>query len=240
MATEVTEHFTLDTVSGPLKRFRRPAGRFDPNGAWQSEYGVYTLAGQGALAGKLRINHKPISDNSLVLNIAYEKSLPGHSQQIAAELHCRCDQLSTPLRWTLTSQIRDRVGNPIRNTKLKQSAVAEKGYIEIDDGRSKRRIDVESGYTINWALFDAVQRLPRRKFEPLRFTMLDHFDQVKAGQSISYRETIDVMLGGRAVRLHGFDHLGEGIVPWVYWVDDRGRLLFAVSGLEGYLLNAPG
>jgi len=70
--------------------------------------------------------------------------------------------------------------------------------------------------------------------------MLDHFDQVKPGQSISYRTTIDVMLGGRAVRLHGFDHLGEGIVPWVYWVDDQGRLLFAVSGLAGYLLNAPG
>jgi len=230
----------LDIIARVLERFRPPRDRFDPNGPWQSAYGVYTLAGQGALAGKLRIERGAVSEDRFVLKMVYEKSLPGHLQQVEAEIHCRNDELGTPVRWTLTSEIRDRAGNAIRNTKLKKSAVAEKGYIEIDDGRGKRQIDVESGCTTNWVLFDAVQRLPRRKFEPLRFTMLDHFDQVKAGQSISYRETIDVMLGGRAVRLHGFDHLGEGIVPWVYWVDDLGRLLFAVSGLAGYLLNAPG
>lgn len=237
MATELTEHFTLDTVSRLLKRFRRPDGRFDPNGAWQSEYGVYTLAGQGALAGKLRISRKPISDNSLVLNIAYEKSLPGHRQQVKAELHCRNDELSTPLRWTFTSQTYDNAGNPLANTKLKESAVIKDGHIEIVDGGGKERIAVGSAYTLNWGLFEAVQRLPREKFEPLAFTMIDHFDQVKEGQSISYREAISVILGAETVRLHGFDHLGRGIVPWVYWVNDQGRLLFAVAGLEAYILD---
>ena len=54
----------------------------------------------------------------------------------------------------------------------------------------------------------------------------------------AYRLSADVLLAGQPVRLHAYDHLGEGIVPWIYWVDDRGRLLLAVSGLEAYLLDS--
>ena len=110
--------------------------------------------------------------------------------------------------------------------------------IDLTDGRTQRQIPAPGAYAVNWALFEAVGRLPREEFEPLRFTMLDHFDQLKPGQVLSYRETADVSLGGRSVRLHAYDHLGEGIVPWIYWVDDEGRLLFAVSGLEAYLLDS--
>jgi hypothetical protein len=96
--------------------------------------------------------------------------------------------------------------------------------------------------------------------------MLDHLDEPKPNQSLSYRETADVLLSGRhltkrraahldkrqarkparslrgtqPVRLHAFEQLGDGIVPWIYWVDDRGRLLVAVSGLEAYILESTG
>jgi len=52
------------------------------------------------------------------------------------------------------------------------------------------------------------------------------------------RKTYMAKEGGRDVRLHAYSQVGRGIVPWVYWVDEQGRLLFIVAGLEGYVLNA--
>ena len=113
-------------------------------------------------------------------------------------------------------------------------------------------------------LLDAVQRLPRAAFEPKRFTLLDDFDVVKANQTLAYRKTVEVLLGGRRVqkqhweklekgrirktswgregdrpvRLHAYEHLGDAIVPEVYYVDDQGRLLFMVAGIEAYVWEA--
>ena len=151
------------------------------------------------------------------------------------------DTLATPERWTFSSQIARGPGGGqglVEGTRIEQSATAVDGGVEIRGGASVRRLAVERPFAINWALFVAVGRLPREPFDPIRFTMLDHFDQVKPNQTLSYRESVDVLLAGRPVRLHAYDHLGEGIVPWIDWVDDAGRLLFAVSGLEAYLLDS--
>lgn len=237
MATKLTEHFTLDSISAFAQNFRWPEGRFDPEGSLRSIYGVYTLAGSGGRAGRLQIRRKSISNDGFVLEMDYEKTLPGHIQHVTAEMHCRRSELSTPTRWNFNSEIRRREGGILPHTKLKKSATAEDGRITIADTDHEEHIALESEWTVNWALFDAVQRLPRKKRDPIKFAMLDHFDQFKGNQRISYREKIDITLGGRTTKLHRFDHLGEGIVPWVYWVDDRGRLLFAVSGLEAYILE---
>lgn len=238
MSTKPSDHFTLDIIARALERFRPPKTRFDPAGQWKSTYGVYTLTGQPAQAGKLHIDRATPSKSGFVLNISYEKSLPGHRQRVKAELHCRNDELSTPLRWTFTSQTYDNAGNPLANTKLNKSAAVREDHVEITGGKYTERIAVDAAYTVNWALFDAVQRLPRDKFKALQFAMIDHFDQLKAGQSISYCKATNVMLSEQPIRLHAYSQLGEGIVPWVYWVNDQGRLLFAVSGIEAYILNA--
>lgn len=237
MATKLTDHFTLDSIAGFLKDFRRPEGRFDPDRPWRSVFGVYTLAGRGGRTGRLEIERKTASGHDFVLDMAYEKNLPGHIQHIKAKMHCLDDELATPARATVGSEIRRRGGGVLRDTKLQKTVRAENGQVLIADEHHEERVAVESAWTVNWALFDAVQRLPRKTFDPIKFVMLDHFDQFKGGQIISYREKIDVTLAGRTIRLHRFDHLGEGIVPWVYWVDDLRRLLFVVSGLEAYILE---
>jgi len=237
MATKLSEHFSLDVISDVVKGLRLPRGRFDAKGSLKSTYGVYTFAGRGGRAGKLELNRRAVSNGGFVLAVSYEKSLPGHTQRVAGEMHCRNDELGTPSRWSWRTHIRDLSGKAVESTELKKRATAESGKIEISDGRGKKVIAVKTAYTINWGLFEAVQRLPREAFRPVAFTMLDHFDQVKPGQSISYHGMIEVALSGKAMRLHRFDHLGEGIVPWVYWVNDEGRLVFALSGLEGYLLE---
>jgi len=236
------DHFTLNVVAPHLEDFRPPDGPHNPQGDWQLDYGVYTLGsirGHGGRAGGLTLRRKALANGGAVLDVDYQKTVrPDLAQQVAGQVRCRGDALATPLRWTFTSQIVDPSANPVEHTPLKKSAVADASRIEITDDRTRRSFPTPSAYTINWALFEAVGRLPRDRFEPLRFTMLDHFDQIKPHQVLSYRTTADVLLGNRPVRLHAYDHLGQGIVPWIYWVDDRGRLLFAVSGLEAYLLDS--
>jgi hypothetical protein len=54
---------------------------------------------------------------------------------------------------------------------------------------------------------------------------------------LRYRETVQVEFGGVAARLHGFEHLGDGFVPSVYWVDDTGRLVLFHHSLQGYVMQ---
>ncbi len=241
--TRPQDHFTLDAVAPFLRRFQPPDGDFDTGRDWQLSWGVYTMGairGPGGPAGTLKIARKDLANETAALTIDYRKAAPGgFRQQVTAELRCRTDRLCTPLNWTYAAKIVDRAGTPIEVTSLKKSATVTDGVVEIADGRHRRRIELPKQYTVNWSLFEAVGRLPREQFDPLRFAMLDHFDQLKPDQVLSFRGTHNVLLGTRTVPLHSYGQIGQGIVPWVYWVDRSGRLLFAVSGLEAYLLQSP-
>jgi hypothetical protein len=230
------DHFPLNLLAEPLSAFQAPSAPFDPRADAELAYGVYTLAGRPGRAGSLRVQRTSAAEDFCALHVRYEKHLPGNARQhVSARMQCRSDIISTPVSWTFTAELSRPSGPALAKTRTQKRGLAIDGRIEIADDAARRRIAVGKAYTINWALFDAVGRLPRKPFEPLQFTMLDHFDQVKRNQRLSYRTTADVRLGGATVRLHAYDHLGEGIVPWVYWVDDPGRLLFAVSGIEAYL-----
>lgn len=250
--------FTLEIVAPHLQGFEPPTEPFDPRGDWQLAYGIYTLARRGARLGSLELTRRGLGNGTASLTVDYEKAVPGnHRQKTVAEIVCRSDRLSTPVRWKFDSQITGPGGKTVESSRLSKSGHVRADHLEITDGRSAGRIALPKAYTVNWALFDAVMRLPRGHFEPLRFTLFDHFDQVKPSQTLGYRKTAEVVLGPRAapktksgtpgrkpirkpVRLHAYDQLGEGIVPWVWWVDDHGRLLVAVSGLEAYLFERPG
>ncbi|NOZ22836.1 MAG: hypothetical protein GXP25_17300 [Planctomycetes bacterium] len=265
--SELKDHFTLNSITHHLMGFEPPAGAFEPTSDWEMAYGVYTLGsvrrGPGHRTGTVRLRRQAAGDGA-TLTVNYEKPQAGKTTyRLTAELHCRTDALSTPTRWTCQSVAVDADGKPVPNTSLKKSAEATEGVIVITDGKRERRIPVGSAYTTNWSLFDAVQRLPRRAFDPIRFTLIDNLDQVKPDHTLSFRTSDEVVLGekrvrqkkvvelekgrirktrwaktgGRPVRLHAYDHLGEGVVPEVYWVDDPGRLLFMVAGLEAYILD---
>jgi hypothetical protein len=241
------ELFTLNVVAPHLKRFRPPQGAHDPQGDWKLAYGVYTLGairGHGGRIGALTVERRAGDDGRALLGIDYRKRVrPQFLNRVTAEVTCRGDTLATPERWTFSSEVARGPGGGqglVEATRIEQSASASDGAVELRSGDRLRRLEVEPPLAINWGLFEAVGRLPREPFDPIRFTMLDHFDQVKPHQALSYRRSADVLLAGAAVRLHAYDHLGQGIVPWIYWVDDAGRLLFAVSGLEAYLFDSFG
>jgi len=240
----IPETYPLDTAAPALKKFRPPGGPFDPAGPWRQRYGVYTLAGRSVTArrvGQVMLRRRVGQKGNVALEMQYRKNLtPGAVHAVDAVMHTRADsRLSTPRTWSFTSWTQ-RGAKSVAGTQLKKTATADGKAITIKDSRHTRTIRLAGQYTLNWCLFDAVQRLAREKTEPIRFTLIDHFDQVKGGQTLSFRKVVDApVAGGRKVRVHGYDLVGRGNVPFTFWVDAGGRLLFVVAGLEGYFLEPP-
>jgi hypothetical protein len=238
--SQPSDIFNLNIITRHLSGFKPPQAAFEPRGDWSLAYDVHSLTGYWPPAGKLQIHRKSVNGDTFDLGVNYTKILQdGYRHIVIGRIRCRGDELASPLEWTFDCSTVAADGTLVPNTALKQSAVRKNVHIEFTDGKGfVHSVDIRSPFTISWALLEAVQRLPRRQFEPLRFTLLDQFDLPKPNQTVSYRTTELVVLGNKETRLHAYDHLGEGIVPWVYWVSDAGRLLFAISGIEAYVLNS--
>ena len=133
----------------------------------------------------------------------------------------------------------DRKGGVIAGTDINKSAIVKNNKVQFVCKNKKREVKIKQPVALSWLLFDAVQRLPRKKFTPVNFTLIDHFDQVKRNNIISFYNTIEVDLPvGESIKLHSYKQFGKGILPVVYYVDDAGRLLFVISGIETYIINS--
>ncbi len=234
-----SEEMTLGLLASKLVDFSPPDGSFDPEGEWTLSYGVYSLANVCDLAGRLALFRQPSPDGGASVTVDYEKYLPGsRKQKVMAKIDCSADMLSTPDRWSYRSEVLNQAGEPLEHLSLERSAVAKEDVVEFRTGGRLRSTRIAGPFTLAWLLFDVVQRLPRREFNSVPFALFDDFDQIKPNQELSFHKAVDVDFGDSGTaRLHAYDHLGEGIVPSVYWVDGEGRLLFVVAGIEAYILQ---
>lgn len=70
-----------------------------------------------------------------------------------------------------------------------------------------------------WALFDAVQRLPREKTRPVSFSLTEDGDILKERQTLCYYRSRTVKLGGTSIKLDGYLQTGDDISPSGHRVD---------------------
>ncbi|MBL7140174.1 MAG: hypothetical protein ISS74_04625 [Planctomycetes bacterium] len=236
--------YPLVSLLPVLRTFEPPAGAFNPAGPWRQTWGVYTFAGRTAVTGRVgRLTlQRQVNGAAARLEVTYSKELTGGREEVTGTLEGPADApLATPDRWTFRIRLLDAQGNPVPHTDITRKAVRDGGQITISDPSETRRLAVPGPYTVNWCLFDAVQRLPGEDTKPLAFTLIDHADQVKPETTLAFRKAMDVQVaGGKTVRTRAYEQLGRGNVPWVYWTDEAGRLLWVVAGLEGYALEAAG
>jgi len=242
---ESPEKYPLCSLAPMLGTYRPPTGPFNPAGSWRQAYGVYTLAStRGPAArrvGELVLSRRAQDAGQVELAVAYTKGLTGGTQKVTATLHTRADEkLATPRRWSFAIELLDTQGRPVPHAGVERThAECRRGVIRIGEGRGARSIPAPGAYTVNWCLFDAVQRLGGKGAGPMEFLLIDHFDQPKPGQSLAFRAEMGIAVaGGKTVPTITYDQLGEGNVPWVYWVDRNGRLLLVVAGLEAYVLES--
>jgi hypothetical protein len=234
--------YPLRSLLPALRTFRPPEGDFDPAGPWQQAWGVCTLAGRQPSArrvGRLALDRRLAGETS-ILEVGYFKDLTGGRQEVTATLEGPAGSpLATPERWSFRIRLLDTKGEAVPHTEIARRAAFAGGRITVEDAVERRTLDPGGPYTVNWCLFDAVQRLPGPETRPLAFTLIDHFDQAKPETTLAFRGEMDVQVaGGRTLRTRAYEQLGRGNVPWVYWTDEAGRLVWVVAGLEGYVLEA--
>ncbi len=262
--TQMADHFSLAHFLQALDGFTPPDGPFDPQGAWENAYTIFESSAGTRPIGAIRITRAPEGNGQARLRVQHRKVATGGSVHARMELTCRTDALATLVQWTLETVAHDTEDQPIGDTRLSEAGTALDDALEVRIGDRKRRLPVDPPYTFQWSLFDAVQRLGREEQEPLTFTLIDRLNyEVKPGHTLAPRRAAEVELGGTRTwkeerhdlevgtvyrpvpsregavrtRMHAYEEVGEGILPIVYWVDERGRLLLVLSGLIGYVFD---
>lgn len=263
--TQMADHFPLAHFERALQNFRPPVDAFDSQGAWVNAYDIWECSQGFAKLGAVRIERTPVTGGGAQLDVKFRKVAKGGTMRMEMRVECHGDALATPERWQAQSVVHDGQDAPIEDLRMRERGEVRRGELWLTAGRTRTRTALEGPATVQWCLFDAVQRLPGPALEPLSFTLLDRVScEVKPDQRLAFRCAATVEVGGKRVwreerqdlergtvyrpvaaregavplRLHAYDHTGRGIVPIVYWVDEHGRLLFVLSGLFGYIFNA--
>lgn len=237
VAEQATPYGTLASIRAFLDSFSPPAGSFDPSGSWKHSYAI-RLEGVASPVGYLEIQREA-SGGGIALSVeSAVAQFTGAVQHTKAKILCAADALCTPKSWQLESAILDAAGQPVAATRVTHTAVVAGDTIEAQFGKRKRVSQAPLPFTSNWSLFDAVQRLSGKGMAPLRFALLEDLDLLKPNQRLSFVEGTSVgVAGGRQLALSGYERIGEGVLPYHYWVDDQHRLLFVLTGPRAYLYD---
>lgn len=210
---------------GAIGRFLPPSGDFAPDTNWEHTYRIWTCHGYRESGnhnvGYLRIRRTTDSDDHFALNV-YRKVVQADAlvHTLEAKVKCWKNPLASPAEWGLESHFVDA-----NNNELPQLRRSEKGlFTAIGDT------------TGDWCLFEAVQRLAFDRQTSLSFGLLEGLNIWKSGQRLFYRRAYATEIPG-ANRLHCFVHLGSGILPTEYWLDDSHRLLAVISMNKAYIFD---
>ena len=245
------DDFPISTLGSYREKMVAPDGPFDAAGSWTQQFGIHSTGSGSSRAGTLVLSRRVRADGGVSIHVRHEKlhsgavsanrfgrGQPRRVLEAVLQLPAEPTRLSSPRQWSFQTQVFDEQGEAISDAGLKRRAAVRDGKLQIATGTGPTRsYPLVGEYSVHWALFDAVSRLPRESFEPIRFTLVDHFDQIKPEQTLVFRRAIDSSIQDKTVRLYGFDHTGRGIMPFTYWVDDQGRAVLVQSGLETYMLE---
>jgi hypothetical protein len=222
--------YSLQLLSDALPGVQVPSEPFDPKGEWEHTFVMWNPAraaknAKSEQAGSLRIRKRLAPNGKIRLQVTQVIKMQGvnGSGVTRASITCADDDLATPIRWTVDSEILDPKGKQVPLTSTSVS-----GENAVQAGRLT---------TSNWSLFEAVQRLPFDCRE-LRFEMFEEMELRKPEHRLWPGAAADVEIGGRTVKLHSFEQIGRGILPMTYWLDDQHRLIIAVNARRAYLLDS--
>ena len=216
---------------------------FDCSNDWNHLYRFHGSHGYSndpeTPAGSLRIKRRVEGNSQRFLITQKFEHDRGRSHELKATLHCTLDTLATPLEWQLQSKFTDDQGQPVSGTGSVTAGSCSNGKIALSTNGLKQSWSTGS-LASDWALIDAIQRLPFGLKEPLRFNLLEGLTLFRPGHEIFYRGVERFNSGSRSLKLHRFDQIGTGTLPYNYWLDENHRLVLLVTLSRAYWLDSPG
>ena len=228
---------------GALNRIPALSNGFRPDADWVSTYRIWTCHGYRESGnedeGFLRVARTGGTQGEpFTLKIDQEILHDGANlHSIHAEIQCSSDPLASPSRWQLSSRLIGFDGKSRRGLGMRERAQIEGGSLKItiDDRTFERNVSVPM--TADWCLFEAIQRMPAEDEKIGPFDVLEGLSVVRAEHRLSYRGLDQLKVDSLGGRLHRFEQLGRGTLPYEYWLDDHHRLLIVVTGARAYILD---
>jgi len=232
----------LDSL-GALKGIPKPNEDFDPANNWKLKYGIWVCRGYlnrgneflGALDLE-RIKNAELKTHLLKVKKTYVCN-EGFTHIMKAEMECSSEVPSQPLEWTFSNKQIDPEGREMTEVAYTESGWRKNDILAIKKGRKTYEYNTSGVISSDWNVFEFIQRMPFTKDLKVGFDMIERLDLPKNEQTIRYRNPETWMIGGRERTLHRFSQIGQGILPFDYWLDDYHRVLIASTFSIAYILD---
>lgn len=206
-------------------------GAFEPASAWKHSYRIWACSGfvnTGEPHGLFRLERRP-GRTPRTFGLAVRQLIPDEDKrwhETTAALTCRLDKPATPETWRVAAHFVHRDGHRLPLPASRESSSLEK--------LPRKRGPI----ACDWGLFEAVQRLPFRTAAPMTFTLLEGLSLPKENHRLRYvGRSLVTTETGQTTTVHAFSHIGHGILPFEYWLDEQHRLLAAVSAGRAFILE---
>lgn len=228
---------------GAIGEFVFASEDFKPGGNWVNTYRIWMCHGYRESGnynvGFVRIERAASKSKEEFMLIVQQQvvQVDGILNVIDARMICLNDQLASPIEWHLSSRFANPDGRAVGELETEERVAIKGNVMSVETGGHTFKRKVPGQPSCDWCLFEAVQRLKFDKKSSLAFDILEGLSLLKESQRLSYRGVYPMKIGGKEARLHRFDQIGEGVLPYEYWLDDNHRLLAAISMHKAYILD---
>jgi hypothetical protein len=228
---------------GAIEEFPPSQENFDPHGSFTNTYRIWTCHGfretGNQNVGFIRVK-RTHSESKYTFGLEIYQEVveaDGMLNVIEVNMICLNNPLSSPIKWFLFSRFLDPDGKIVNELGTKEEGEVRENIITVRIGQRTFERKVAGQFTSDWCLFEAVQRMKFDKETTLSFNMLEGLSLLKQGQQLSYCGAYPMNLSRKNGSLHRCDQLGDGILPYEYWLDNNHRLVAAVSMNKAYILD---
>ena len=155
------------------------------------------------------------------------------------DIHADDNMLATPRSWLCRTKISRTLKDPAYlDTEHTWRGWYRNGQISYESGPYQySKPGGSRDLTWKWGIIHLIQKMAESSRDEIHFSVLDEMDMVYDHQYARFRKEQAVDCGDRILDFKVFDVLGDGIIPTVYWVDDRHRVVFIVTGTEAFVLE---
>ncbi len=242
--------FSLLKLENLLSGYQYPVAEKFTTDSFSSGYKLYNLYGGNAVfGGEFFLKSEIKGKNRLVdfsiwrmANSGIKKNqIPEFKYIVSGKVECKSDATLTPEKWKVCSRIATSEDGPaFTNTGLLNEGAARNG--EVINKISGRQIKKSFGsmpLSWKWGLVAVVQNMSESSVNELQFATLDEFDAIHENQKIRLLKNVKIDCGkDLLIDFKVFELSGDGVLPTVYWVDNKNRTLFVISGMEAFVLKA--
>lgn len=217
--------------------------QFQPEKNWVNTYRVWTCHGyrksgntdQGVLKIE-RLNSNTADTFTLKVSQQIIHDM-GQVNLIHADILCKNDQIASPLEWSLESEFIGPDGNVKPELTVDEKARNRDGNIKVKSAGFTYDRQGSEKLSGDWCLFEAIQRFDFNKKPTITFDLYEGLSLLRENHQLFYRGLYPWQQDGKEVTLHWFQQLGQGVLPYEYWLDENHRMIMAVTLSRVYILD---